>query len=63
MDSGVTVNNISTNFKLKTANTGSLPQLVIQGLQGEIFGGALSADNFVFSLTATKTASGLKQPT
>jgi len=50
LDSGVTSSNISTSLRLKTASTGSLPQLIVQGLHGEILGGTFSGDDFIFDL-------------
>jgi len=50
LDSGVTSSNISTDLRLKIANTGPLPQLIVQGLHGEILGGTFSGDDFIFDL-------------
>jgi hypothetical protein len=50
LDSGVTSSNISTRLSLQTAGTGSLPQLVVQELHGDILGGTFSSDNFIFDL-------------
>jgi hypothetical protein len=60
LDSGVTASNISTSLTLKTADTGALPQLAIQGLHGEIFDGTFSADNFVFDLNRSKNSFKIK---
>jgi hypothetical protein len=48
IDSGITASNISTGIKLNTAGTGPLPRLAITGLQGEIFNGIFTADDFVY---------------
>lgn len=48
IDSGVTASNISSSFKLDAADTGPLPRLEIEDLQGEIFGGVFSAVDFVY---------------
>jgi len=60
LDSGVTASNISTSLTLETADTGTLPQLAIQGLHGEIFDGTFSADNFVFDLNRSKNSFKIK---
>jgi hypothetical protein len=60
LDSGVTASNISTNLMLETAETGALPQLVIQGLHGEIFDGTFSADNFVFDFNRSNNSFKIK---
>ncbi len=60
LDSGVTSSNISTNITLQTTNTGPQPQLIIQGLQGEIFDGTFSGDNFVFDLNRSKNSFKIK---
>jgi len=54
LDSGVTSSNISTRLALKTAKTGALPQLIVQGLHGEIFGGTFSGEDFIFDLNKSK---------
>jgi hypothetical protein len=56
LDSGVTASNISAHLSLETAATGPLPQLVIRKLQGEIFDGAFSSDNFVFDLNRNRNS-------
>ena len=48
LDSGVTASNIVTMLKLEPSNTGPLPQMVVQALHGEIFGGTFSGDDFTF---------------
>ena len=60
LDSGVTASNISTSLTLETVDTGALPQLVIQGLHGEIFDGTFSADNFVFDLNRSNNSFKIK---
>ncbi len=60
LDSGVTASNISTNLTLETANTGPLPQLLIQNLHGEIFDGAFSSDDFVFDLNRSRNSFKIK---
>jgi len=50
LDSGVTARNISTVLTLEKADTGPLPQFLIQGLYGEIFDGSFSGEDFVFDL-------------
>jgi hypothetical protein len=54
LDSGVTSSNISTRLALQTTKTGSLPQLAVQGLHGEIFGGSFSGDDFIYDLNKNK---------
>ncbi len=48
LDSGVSASNIVTMLKLEPSNTGPLPQMVVQALHGEIFGGTFSSDDFTF---------------
>lgn len=50
LDSGVIASNIQAALQFTEANTGTLPQLVIQGLHGELLGGTFSADDFVYDL-------------
>jgi hypothetical protein len=50
IDTGVIANNISTDVKLKTESSDSLPQLIIQNLYGEIFGGTFSANDLIYDL-------------
>lgn len=52
MDSGVTASNISTLLRLKTPDKKLLPEIEIQNLQGEIFGGKFTADDFIYNLNS-----------
>ena len=54
LDSGIIISNISTNLNVKTVSTGTKPQLSVQDLYGELFGGSFSADDFVFDLNQNK---------
>ncbi|MCG6937688.1 MAG: YdbH domain-containing protein [Gammaproteobacteria bacterium] len=54
IDSGVTASNVSAGFELESTNTGPLPRFAVEGLQGEIFGGVFSADNFVYDANSSK---------
>ena len=49
IDSGVTVSNVNASLKLTQTATGSLPQLAVTDLAGELFDGSFSADDFVQS--------------
>jgi hypothetical protein len=48
VDAGVIADNISTDLKLDTENSGPLPQLILHKLNGEILGGTFSAENLVY---------------
>ncbi len=50
IDTGVIATNISTDVKLDTESSDSLPQLIVQRLYGEIFGGSFSANDLVYDL-------------
>jgi hypothetical protein len=50
IDSGVIANNISTDVKLNTERSDSLPQVIVQNLYGEIFGGTFSANDLIYDL-------------
>jgi hypothetical protein len=50
LDSGVTATNISAIMKLETPPTGEQPQIVINDLKGELFGGTFSSEHFVYDL-------------
>lgn len=52
VDTGVIANNISTNLKLNTENSDSLPQINVHDLYGEIFGGSFSANDLVYDLNS-----------
>jgi hypothetical protein len=50
LDSGVTASNIVTMHRFEPSTTGPLPQMAVQGLHGEIFGGTFSGNDFIFDL-------------
>jgi len=50
LDSGIIASNIQAALQFTDASTGTLPQLVIQGLHGQILGGTFSADDFIYDL-------------
>ena len=50
VDSGVIANNISTDLRVKTESSDSLPQLILHDLYGEIFGGIFSANDLLYDL-------------
>lgn len=60
LDSGVSASNISINLVLRTADSGPLPQLVIRDLQGEIFDGTFSGDDFIFDPNRDKNSFKIK---
>ena len=53
VDSGVIANNISTDLKVKTERSNSLPQVIVHDLNGEIFGGNFSANDLVYDLNSS----------
>lgn len=54
LDSGIITSNLSTRLTLNASTYGALPQLLIQQLHGEIFGGSFSADDFVYNPNTNK---------
>ncbi len=52
-DSGVIANNISTDLKVKTERSNSLPQVMLHDLYGEIFGGSFSANDLLYDLNSS----------
>ncbi len=60
LDSGVIANNISSKLAIKTAVSGPLPQIVMQNLYGEIFGGTFSGDNLHYDLNRSKNKFNIK---
>ncbi|MFV9615052.1 MAG: YdbH domain-containing protein [Gammaproteobacteria bacterium] len=53
VDMGIIANNISTNLNLETEKTSSLPQVFLQNLHGEIFGGFFTSENVVYDLNSS----------
>ena len=60
IDSGVTVSNVNASLKLTQAAAGSLPQLAVTDLAGELFDGSFSADDFVYDFNLDKNSLTLK---
>ena len=60
VDSGVIADNISTNLKLNTENSDSLPQVNVHDLYGEIFGGSFSANDLVYDLNSSTNSFMIK---
>jgi len=53
VDTGVTASNIHADLKLNTESSASLPQVILNNLHGEIFGGDFSAENVVYDLNSS----------
>jgi hypothetical protein len=52
IDSGITTSNISLHLALKPTDSGNMPKLVVQALQGEILGGTVSGNDMVYDLNS-----------
>lgn len=60
VDAGVIADNISTDLKLDTENSGALPRLSLHKLNGEILGGTFSAENVVYDLNNSTNRFNIK---
>ena len=60
VDAGVVAKNISTDLKLNTKSNDSLPQVIMQNLHGEIFGGSFSANDLVYDLNNSTNSFKIK---
>lgn len=56
LDSGVGIDHISADILLVATGSNTLPELDIKGLNGQIFGGTFSADDFVFDPNSKKNS-------